>query len=237
MCSLTQVCYILHGIQSCNKPRDYFKFIVFCNSVNLNNDWRVPKEVPSTWHTFQYQFPSCQMSSLKEAAVFLHWSQKRTEFDTNIWHQIPLRSWKSIKGQTFASKNETKLLIHEPIKLRNANSSNSKDEICMEAQMPCNPQPTPGSWFSLIHTSKREGEAQQALNPHSIDSRKYKSWESKCQKFLHMRYSCNHKLRCYTAVNKKISWILLGGNRVTCCPQGDKQRYPVHEWRRNNYRY
>lgn len=165
MSSLTQGCYILHGIQSCNKPRDCFKFTVFCNSINLNNDWRAPKEAPSIWCIFQYRFSSCQMSSLKEAAVFLHWSQKRTEFDTNIWHQVSLHSWKSINGQTFTSKNETKLLIHEPIKLRNANSSNSKDEIGMEAQKPCNIQPTPGSWFSpIIHPRERQKHSRHWIH-------------------------------------------------------------------------
>jgi len=78
MYSLTQICYVLHVIQSCNKPRNYFKFTIFCKSINLNN-WRPPKEAPSTWCIFQYQFSRCQMSSLKKAAAFLHWSQKRTE--------------------------------------------------------------------------------------------------------------------------------------------------------------
>lgn len=76
------------------------------------------------------------MGSLKEVPVVLHWSQNGTEFNTDIWHQVSLHSWKSINGQIFTGKKETKLLIHEPIKLRNANSSNSRDGICTEAQNP-----------------------------------------------------------------------------------------------------
>lgn len=80
------------------------------------------------------------MSSLKEVPVVLHWSEKGTEFNTDIWHQVSLHSWKSINGQIFTSKKETKLLIHEPVKLRKANSSNSRDGICTEAQNPCKVQ-------------------------------------------------------------------------------------------------
>lgn len=133
--------------------------------MHLIKGWRAPKEAPSNWCIIQYHSSSCQMNSLKEVTVFLYRSQKGTEFITNILHQVSLHFWKSINWQIFTSKKETKLLIYDPIKLRNANSSDSRDDICMEAQNLCKVQLLlEASFASFIQLRERGKHSRQWIH-------------------------------------------------------------------------
>lgn len=105
----------------------------------LNSVLKSPKG--SSFQLIYHPVPLFQlMYSLKEATVVFT-EPKRGLNLTPVFNTRYLRiSWKSINWQIFTGKKETKLLVYEPIELRNTNSSDSTDDICMEVQNPCKVQ-------------------------------------------------------------------------------------------------